>query len=287
MRAVSLLLSWLVCVCSQFLQDRLSPYEDGFHGSMHRLTRDVASCQHEKWGNSTNDRFYLEIPVSSSSKLIYQLHRYEDKVQSEQHNVFSVNRSRYVMGSIAFISDTYYTFSVLEPSAPGGCKVKYFSASRSTVSNTVYHRLHGCSLATNAGYFSVSNGKCLGNVVSDGRIVLLSNELNANFGIRHDGTIVVGYIPQEEIKNGHFRQLVSGVIWLVRNGTNYVNESMQIECATHQDTGKMSTFVNVLSARTAVGLDGHGRVVVAHVSIVTLIYVVTLIACLFSGGGAN
>ena len=267
MEAILLLLSWIVCVYPQFLYDRLSPYEDGFHGSIGRSTRDVASCQHEKWGNSTNDEYAMEIPMSSSAKLLYRLHRYADKVQSEQHNVFSIHRSRYLIGSIAFVNDPYYTFSVLEPATPGGCEMKYFSASRSTVSNTVHHQLHGCTIATNAGYFSMINGKCLGSLVSDGRIVHASNELNANFGLRQDGSVVVGYISTEEIQKGTFRQLISGVVWLVRNGTNYVNESMKMECPSNQATGMMSTFVNVLSARTAVGMDGQGRVVVAHVSI--------------------
>ena len=261
------ILSWFSCVNPQFVRDRLSPYQDGSHGSMHRSIRSVAECQHEKWGNNTNDKYDLKVPFSRSSNLSYQLHRFEDRAQSGEHNIFSIHWTRYMLGSIAFVQDPYYTLSVLEPSTPGGCKMKYFSATRSSVSSTVQSRPRGCTLASNAGYFSMNNGKCFGNVVSDGRIVQVSDELNANFGIRHDGTVVVGYVPPEEVKGGGFRQLVSGVIWLVRNGTNYVNESMQIECASHQDTGMISTFVNVLSARTAVGVDGQGQVVLAHVSV--------------------
>jgi exopolysaccharide biosynthesis protein len=171
------------------------------------------------------------------------------------------------LGSIAFVKHPFFTMSILEPDEPGGCKMEFFSASRSTVSATSSKSQRGCKLALNAGYFSVANGQCLGNIVSDGRIVQSTGEQNANFGVRQDGTIVVGYISEEEILDGSYRQLISGVLWLVRNGTNYVNESMGLECASHQDTGKMSSFVEVLSARTAIGHDSEGRIVVAYVSV--------------------
>ena len=158
-------------------------------------------------------------------------------------------------------------FSVLEPGGEGGCTGGYF-ARRSTVKDTVTSRKGGCRLAANAGYFNVMSGQCLGNVVSDGRVVRTAdNEQNANFGIREDGTIIVGYIPDDEITNttNPFRQLVTGVVWLVRNGTNYVSESMRLECSDHEDTGRMDTFVDVLSARSALGHDNQGRVVMAQV----------------------
>ena len=59
--------------------------------------------------------------------------------------------------------------------------------------------------------------------------------------------------------------IIVGVIWLVRNRTNYVNESKYLECSDNEDTGKMETFVNVISARSAIGHDGKGRVVLARV----------------------
>lgn len=179
----------------------------------------------------------------------------------------SLNK-RYLVGSIAYIEQPYYTFSVLEPGHRGGCKIQYWSATRSTVRNTASHRYGGCRLAVNAGYFNVHTGRCLGNIVSDGHIVQTGNdEQNANFGIRRDGTITVGYIPDEEIFSltNPFHQLVAGVIWLVRNGSNFVNESMELECSSHEDTGRMETFVNVISARTAIGHDAQGRIVLAQV----------------------
>jgi len=259
-------LSLLATANPQFTSDILSPYEEGRHGSLHRSVRSVANCQAEGWGNGTVDQYDLQIPVPQSASLRYDLFRFADKVRSSQQNVYSIHRKRYVMGSIAFLQDPYYTMSVMEPQRPGGCEVKYFSASRATVRQTAHNRVNGCLVAVNAGYFSMRNGRCLGNVVADGRVVSVSEEMNANFGIRQDGSVVVGYIPAEEVREGKFRQLVSGVIWLVRNGTNHVNHSVQVECAANQDTGKMTTFVNVLSARTALGIDKAGKVVVAQVS---------------------
>lgn len=248
-----------------FPMDRVSPYEEGWHGSV-KSRRDIAQCQHVSWNESTYEKYDLSLVVPESTVMRYNLHRYEDTVTSEQESGFSVHRSKYLLGSIAYVEDPYYTMSVLEPYEPGGCTERYFRTARSTVSSTSHRRFNGCKLAINAGYFSMTTGKCLGNVVSDGRLVQASKELNANFGIRQDGSIVVGYVPEEEILDGSYRQLISGVVWLVRNGTNYVNESMQLECPSHQQTGKMFTFVNVVSARTAVGHDRQGRVVIAHVS---------------------
>ena len=262
--ALPLLLIYLISVLGAeegFLFDRLSPYEEGVHGSR-RSRREISLQQGTDW-NDTYEEFQLDLSAPKTTQLDYQVHRYEDTVRSQMENALSVHRIRYLLGSIVHVSHPYHTFSVLEPQQPGGCQPNYFSTVRSTVSATSGKR--GCKIATNAGYFSVSNGKCLGNIVSDGRIVQTSSEQNANFGIRHDGTIVVGYIPEEDILNGSFRQLVSGVIWLVRNGSNYVNESMHLESASNQNTGKMSTFVNVLSARTAVGHDSQGRIVFANV----------------------
>ena len=237
--------------------DHLTPYPEGRHGSR-RTTRDIEECQHTTWENRTYEEFTTSTLPPSSKEVDYKFFKYSDTTSSK----------RYLVGTIAYIENPYYTFSVLEPQSQGGCEMKYFSATRSTVVETAANRKHGCKLAANGGYFGITSGKCYGNIVSDGRVVQTTNdEQNANFGIRQDGTIVVGYIPDREILNttNPFRQLVTGVIWLVRNGTNYVNESMKLECSSHEDTGKMETFVTVISARTALGHDAEGRLVMAQV----------------------
>ncbi|XP_059717186.1 N-acetylglucosamine-1-phosphodiester alpha-N-acetylglucosaminidase isoform X2 [Haemorhous mexicanus] len=120
----------------------------------------------------------------------------------------------------------------------------------------------------NGGYFNMDTGECLGNVVSDGRLVRDSGGLqNAQFGIRKDGTMVFGYLSEEDVldQSNPFVQLVSGVVWLLRNGELYINQSRAAECGDTQTTGTFDRFINVISARTAVGHDRQGRLVLVHV----------------------
>ena len=42
--------------------------------------------------------------------------------------------------------------------------------------------------------------------------------MNPNFGILKNGTIVVGYLTENQILNLEWYNLVQGIIWLVRNG---------------------------------------------------------------------
>ena len=50
------------------------------------------------------------------------------------------------------------TFSVLEPSVEGGCEKKVTSS----VENTAVSYKQECILATNAGFFDIHDGSCLG-----------------------------------------------------------------------------------------------------------------------------
>ena len=246
---------------NDFPNDHLTPYLIGRHGSK-RTTRDVENCKHVSWQNETFEVFPSKPLFPQPYEKLYELHRFADTSSDGYYS------KQYMLGTIAYINNPFYSLSVLEPGKTGGCAMDYFTATRSTVEDTASSRKYGCKLSANAGYFDTITGKCYGNVVSDGRIVqTANNDQNANFGIREDGSIVVGYIPDEEVANetNPFRQLVSGVIWLVRNGTNFVNASKQLECSSHEETGNMETFVNVISARSAIGHDARGRVVLARV----------------------
>ncbi|XP_039741217.1 N-acetylglucosamine-1-phosphodiester alpha-N-acetylglucosaminidase isoform X2 [Pteropus medius] len=168
---------------------------------------------------------------------------------------------RAVTGHLTRAAEPLRTFSVLEPGGPGGCA----SRRRATVEETV--RAAGCSVAQNGGFFRMDTGECLGNVVSDGQRVSSAGGLqNAQFGIRRDGTLVTGYLTEEEVLDtkNPFVQLLSGVVWLIRNGSVYINESQAAECEETQETGSFSKFVNVISARTAVGHDRKGQLVLFH-----------------------
>jgi hypothetical protein len=136
-------------------------------------------------------------------------------------------------------------------------------------------RAAGCSAATNGGFFDETTLACLGNVVSRGTVVQRGTTRNANFGFRN-GSIVTGYLTPDEVVaqdggggggggggKGAFTELVAGVVWLVRDGASFVSKSMEMEDMKTQNTGR--SFADVMSARTAIGHDAKGRVMVLHV----------------------
>lgn len=123
-------------------------------------------------------------------------------------------------------------------------------------------------MAVNAGFFNTRSGECYGNVISNGRRVQSSGGLqNAHFGIRADGTMVFGYLSEEDVlqEENPFIQLVGGVGWLLRDGEYYVEESRQAECGDVEETGSVDSFFNMLSARVAVGSDDEGRLIIAAI----------------------
>lgn len=235
--------------------DYLSPYDDRHHGASRSL-RDISKCQHTMWNNRT---FEIQWP------------RHDTKSDPE-FSVYSFDnstRGRPIIGRIAIVKRPFHSVSVLEPSRVGGCERNYWGgATVETVGNTIQQKKFSkCKIAINAGFFTPSNGACLGNIVSSNRVVQIQGIQLPNFGIRQDGAFVSGYISDNDINNASipFKELISGVIWLVRNGTNFVNESSLLECDENQKTGNMKTFVEVVSARTAVGHTKDGKLVVAQV----------------------
>ena len=190
----------------------------------------------------------------------------------------------YVNGHLAIISNPVEHFSVLPP--PAGCgtvsKVSSTTIARKRQRNILHH---GCKIAVNAGFFmrhvhgpngtspmctnAKKNCACLGNLVSEGKILQTTNWMNVNFGLRN-GKFVVGYLTKEEVldEKNPFQELVAGVIWLVRNGTNFALESAKIENPTAQQTserlmeGNRNSFVDTFAARTAVGYDKDGRLLI-------------------------
>ncbi|XP_037129930.1 N-acetylglucosamine-1-phosphodiester alpha-N-acetylglucosaminidase [Syngnathus acus] len=194
-----------------------------------------------------------------------------ENIRASNHSGLPLAESRLVtyelpgrVGTAHFtvVHDPLRTLSVLEPGRPGGCA----NYTLSTVEAT--SRAPGCLYAQNGGFFDTRTGQCLGNVVSDGRMVQDSGGVqNALFGMRRDGTLVFGYLSEEEVLDASnpFVQLVSGVMWLLRNGEVYVNSSLKAECKGTQETGSLQYFTDVISARTALGHDAEGRVVLVQI----------------------
>ncbi|KAL4617104.1 N-acetylglucosamine-1-phosphodiester alpha-N-acetylglucosaminidase isoform X1 [Arapaima gigas] len=232
--------------------DVLLPYGPGEgHGPTHSH-RYVRDCQHVIHGNVTFETWRSD---ASARKPLAESKLFVSAVPTASGG------NRWVHGHVTFVRDPLRTFSILEPGGAGGCK----DTRMETVAQTA--RTRKCLYAQNGGFFNMDYGYCLGNVVSDGKLVQSSRGIqNAQFGIRQDGTLVFGYLSEEDVLDevNPFVQLVSGVVWLLRNGEVYVKESMEVECNETQKTGTFGTFVKVISARTAVGHDRRGRLVLFH-----------------------
>nr|XP_046255515.1 N-acetylglucosamine-1-phosphodiester alpha-N-acetylglucosaminidase [Scatophagus argus] len=249
------LLLWLCVRLSETKNTRVSqdddvllPYTHG-HGPSHSH-RYVRDCQAVTHGNTTHERWSSNnhggLPVADSTVFVSDV----------------PGSSGWVYGHMTVVNDPLRTVSVLEPGGPGGCGMN----KRATVEDTA--EAAGCLYAQNAGFFNTQSYECLGNVVSDGRMVQDSDGVqNAQFGIREDGTLVFGYLSLEDVRDqfNPFVQLVSGVVWLLRNGEVYINQSLMAECNKTQETGVFRTFVDVVSARTAVGHDAEGRLVLVQI----------------------
>ena len=126
----------------------------------------------------------------------------------------------------------------------------------------------GCQLVTNAGFFNISNHGCVGDIIENTNIIQTSSKHNVNFGIRN-GKYLIGYIDEIDIRDTSqpFDTLISGIVWLVRDGKSYVAESISKsgdgEDLSSQSTG--SSFATVLSARTCIGYDKDGNLLILQV----------------------
>jgi N-acetylglucosamine-1-phosphodiester alpha-N-acetylglucosaminidase len=73
-----------------------------------------------------------------------------------------------------------------------------------------------------------------------------------------------GYFPPQLADFSLFNQMVGGVGWLVRNGINIVNKMEANEYPGIQD-GNFTWFINVRSARTVLGHDKDGRMLIMQI----------------------
>jgi exopolysaccharide biosynthesis protein len=71
---------------------------------------------------------------------------------------------------------------------------------------------HDCVLATNGGFFNTHTGGCIGNLVSEGKVISVGEDCKANFGTIN-GNFVVGYINHTTLKANKFDNLVAGTVF--------------------------------------------------------------------------
>ncbi|KAI3361257.1 hypothetical protein L3Q82_012917, partial [Scortum barcoo] len=189
-------------------------------------------------------------------------------------------------GHMTVVHDPLRTLSVLEPGGPGGCQKGQRAKVEEMAAAT------GCVYAQNAGFFNTTSDQCLGNVVSDGRMVRDSGGVQMS-SLASGGTAAwcsgkrsanrksrtksenqetniypsCRYLSQDDVldQDNPFVQLVSGIMWLLRDGEVYINESLKAECNKPVDQEVFRGFVDVLSARTVVGHDADGNLVLFHV----------------------
>jgi len=83
---------------------------------------------------------------------------------------------------------------------------------------------------------------------------------NVNFGIKN-GKFHIGYVDPVDISG--FDMLVSGVVWLVRNGENNVERGWKEANITVQTSG--DKYATNLASRTAVGWDKNGALLVVQI----------------------
>ncbi|EFC49053.1 N-acetylglucosamine-1-phosphodiester alpha-N-acetylglucosaminidase [Naegleria gruberi] len=199
---------------------------------------------------------------------------------------------QYVNGHMLILKNPMKHFSIVEPGPPNSPQPKTSKQANTSPISKVWEAYEGkrdlrggcyynvtapvrdiakyhangyfCHYTTNAGFFNTHKHTCLGNVVSDGRISHVSTNHNVNFGITKDGKYFIGY-TDENTKLEDFDQMISGVIWLVRKGESYVDESSKIEDMSIQETGNAKRFITVRASRSALGHDKEGRLVLVSI----------------------
>lgn len=175
-----------------------------------------------------------------------------------------------VTGHQITITNAFKMLSLLEPKKTGGC----LEHNIATVLETSKQR--DCHVAVNAGFYNEETGQCYGNLVSDGaKLNRFRGLKSANFGIRKDGSLVMGYLKETDIADMRtpIFQLVSGVGWLLRNGDSYIHESLKHEQCNMEN---LEHFFSLVSARTFVGHDTQGTVHIVQVEGKTELYGINL-----------
>jgi len=119
---------------------------------------------------------------------------------------------------------------------------------------------HKCKIATNAGFFNMAKSSCVGEIISDGKVIHSdASTRRIMFGLTHDGKYIAGYGNESFIKKANLKQLVQGRGWLVRNGKSYVTTSAEKENIA-------TSFIQLLAPRLAIGWNKEGRLLLVIVN---------------------
>ena len=243
------------------------PYEADVHWGTRRSHEEVsrlyASLFGEKMQNASG--VYSVFPASSGSGNPL------DPAYIEHYRIETSDPGPLVLGHLFVVSNPIGRFKVHEPgvNSSQGCDARtLMTVAKSSAP-------YNCRVSTNAGFFnpkrsSATFGECLGNLVVNGVPVRAPGTQNANFGLLKNGSFVAGYIPMEMVsregpngeKTSDFETLIAGVVMLVKDGVNFVGISEKLENETTQTTGSITYFIDVVTARTAIGHDKLGNLLI-------------------------
>ncbi|KAK0051511.1 N-acetylglucosamine-1-phosphodiester alpha-N-acetylglucosaminidase [Biomphalaria pfeifferi] len=246
----------------------VSEYFQARPSFVHRRQRDANSCQSVIYKNVTN--YQSKYQAYSDSSIVLPLVEAHHMVK--EFGQYSWSKQQ-VHIHHQQVNNPLTTWSVLEPGQHGTCRND--SGDRYTVVDSSAQK--HCIAAANAGFFNTKTGQCLGNIVSDGFLVQDSGGIqNVHFGLTKNGYIFTGYVSELDLLVQEFTQLVGGVLWLVRDGVNYLEESLKLECSETEETGTLQRFASVTSARTAVGHDREGKIHMIQIDGKTDLYGINL-----------
>jgi len=113
-------------------------------------------------------------------------------------------------GRFAVVHKPIGNFHIYYPEeAAGKCGGLEFTSRQSLV--------HSCDFATNGGPFSFHDPTCLGNIVSDGKIIQTGGGGEV-IGLTHTKKWILGSVTSRTVPKLDFVQLTSGFNWLTRKG---------------------------------------------------------------------
>jgi N-acetylglucosamine-1-phosphodiester alpha-N-acetylglucosaminidase len=160
-------------------------------------------------------------------------------------------------GHSLLVSNPLDHFTFLEPK--NGCGKGKFLATETLKSKN-------CKYATNGGFYVKSNGNCHGNLVIDGNLKQTAAKKMAHFGMTKSGKYLVGYFGEEKLKELHSKdpilQMISGLIWLVKDGQNNVDNAKDVEDPSLQESGTFNQFIEVRASRLAIGHNVDGELMI-------------------------